>query len=138
MPSSRSTGRTCSSWSRVHSEYRALHLDEAERAHLHNLARAANNGARAPRRPARQQVRPAVQRLLDAMTMAPAYVRNGRMDVLAANRLGRALFAPLFGSPAKPTNMARFIFLDPAAPAFCQEWDRLASHTVAAAGRSRA
>ena len=110
---------------------RALHLDEAERAHLYDLVRAANNGARAPRRPARQQVRPAVQRLLDAMTMAPVYVRNGRMDVLAANRLGRALFAPLFGSPAKPTNMARFIFLDPAAPEFYQEWDRLASDTVA-------
>jgi transcriptional regulator with XRE-family HTH domain len=110
---------------------RALHLDDAERAHLYDLARAANNGARAPRRPARQQVRPAVQRLLDAMSMAPVYVRNGRMDVLAANRLGRALFAPLFGSPAKPTNLARFIFLDPAAPEFYQEWDRLASDTVA-------
>jgi len=110
---------------------RALHLDEAERAHLYDLVRAANNGVHAPRRPARQQVRPAVQRLLDGMTMAPVYVRNGRMDVLAANRLGRALFAPLFGSPAKPTNMARFIFLDPAAPEFYQEWDRLASDTVA-------
>ena len=103
---------------------RALHLDEAERAHLYDLARA-------PRRPARQQVRPAVQRLLDAMTMAPVYVRNGRMDVLAANRLGRALFAPLFASPAKPTNLARVIFLDPAAAEFYQEWDRLASDTVA-------
>ena len=66
-----------------------------------------------------------------AMTMAPVYVRNGRMDVLAANRLGRALFAPLFASPAKPTNLARFIFLDPAAAEFYQEWDRLASDTVA-------
>jgi transcriptional regulator with XRE-family HTH domain len=110
---------------------RALHLDEAERAHLYDLVRAANAGPRAPRRPARQQVRPAVQRLLDAMIMAPVYVRNGRMDVLAANRLGRALFAPLFGSPAKPTNMARFIFLDPAAADFYQEWDQLASDTVA-------
>jgi transcriptional regulator with XRE-family HTH domain len=110
---------------------RALHLDDAERAHLYDLVRAANTGPRAPRRPAKQQVRPAVQRLLDAMTMAPVYVRNGRMDVLAANRLGRALFAPLFASPAKPTNLARFIFLDPAAPEFYQEWDRLASDTVA-------
>jgi transcriptional regulator with XRE-family HTH domain len=110
---------------------RALRLDDAERAHLYDLARAASNGARAPRRPARQQVRPAVQRLLDAMTMAPVYVRNGRMDVLAANRLGRALFAPLFDSPARPTNLARFIFLDPAAVEFYQEWDRLASDTVA-------
>jgi hypothetical protein len=72
-----------------------------------------------------------VQRLLDAMTMAPAYVRNGRLDVLAANRLGRAVFAPLFDSPAKPTNTARFMFLDPAAPAFYYEWDRMASDTVA-------
>ena len=110
---------------------RALHLDDAERAHLYDLARAANTGPRAPRRPAKQQVRPAVQRLLDAMTMAPAYVRNGRLDVLAANRLGRAVFAPLFDSPAKPTNTARFMFLDPAAPAFYYEWDRMASDTVA-------
>src|SRR3984957_20138009 len=74
---------------------RALHLDEAERAHLYDLVRAANTGAHAPR-PAKQQVRPTVQRLLDAMTMAPAYVRNGRLDILAANRLGRAVFAPVF------------------------------------------
>src|ERR1700721_4290643 len=60
---------------------RALHLDEAERAHLYDLVRAANNGGRAPPRPARQQVRPAVQRLLAAMTMAPVYVRNARRDV---------------------------------------------------------
>jgi transcriptional regulator with XRE-family HTH domain len=110
---------------------RALHLDDAERAHLYDLVRAANTGPRAPRRPAKQQVRPAVQRLLDAMTMAPAYVRNGRLDVLAANRLGRAVFAPLFDSPAKPTNTARFMFLDRAAPAFYYEWDRMASDTVA-------
>jgi transcriptional regulator with XRE-family HTH domain len=110
---------------------RALRLDDAERAHLYDLARTAGHGPRAPRRPARQQVRPAVQRLLDAMTMAPVYVRNGRMDVLAANRLGRALFAPLFASPAKPANLARFIFLDPAAAGFYHEWDRLASDTVA-------
>jgi transcriptional regulator with XRE-family HTH domain len=110
---------------------RALRLDEAERAHLYDLVRTANAGPRAPRRPAKQQVRPAVQRLLDAMTMAPAYVRNGRLDVLAANRLGRAVFAPLFDSPARPTNTARFMFLDPAAPDFYDEWDRMAGDTVA-------
>jgi transcriptional regulator with XRE-family HTH domain len=110
---------------------RALRLDEAERAHLFDLARAASPGPRAPRRPTRRQVRPAVQRLLDAMTMAPAYVRNGKMDVLAANQLGRALFAPLFASTAQPANLARFIFLDPAAQEFYQEWDGLAGDTVA-------
>jgi transcriptional regulator with XRE-family HTH domain len=64
---------------------RALHLDEAERAHLFDLARAAATAApRAPRRPASQQVRPSVRRILDSMTTTPAYVRNARLDILAA------------------------------------------------------
>ena len=119
---------------------RALQLDEAERAHLYDLVRAAGPGRKTPGRPARQQVRPTVQRLLDAMTMAPAYVRNGRLDVLAGNRLGRAVFAPLFESPFQPVNTARFIFLDPAAVEFYQGWEQIAGDTVALlraeAGRS--
>ncbi len=120
---------------------RALHLDEAERAHLFDLARAAAPaGPQAPRRPARQQVRPSVRRILDSMTSAPAYVRNARMDILAANRLGAALLAPVITSPAKPANNARFLFLDPAAPAFYPEWERQAQDVVAMlraeAGRS--
>jgi len=120
---------------------RALHLDEAERAHLFDLARAAAPaGPRAPRRPARQQVRPSVRRILDSMASAPAYVRNARMDILAANRLGAALLAPVITSPAKPANNARFLFLDPAAPAFYPEWERQAQDVVATlrteAGRS--
>ena len=113
---------------------RALHLDEAERAHLFDLARSASTTARAPRRPARQQVRPSVQRILDSMTTTPAYVRNGRMDILAANRLGRALFAPVITSPAqtqKPANAGRFLFLDPGAPQFYLDWERQAQDTVA-------
>ena len=46
---------------------------------------------------------------------APAIVRNTRVDYLAANRLGRALYAPLFESREQPANSARFTFLDPAA-----------------------
>jgi hypothetical protein len=112
---------------------RALQLDEAERAHLYDLARTANSGAaaRTRRRPGPQHVRPGVQRLLDAMTTAPAYVRNGRLDVLGANQLGRAVFSPLFATPGRPVNIARFIFLDPAAPEFYLEWDSLAGDTVA-------
>ncbi|MFC8616080.1 helix-turn-helix transcriptional regulator [Micromonospora purpureochromogenes] len=112
---------------------RALQLDEAERAHLFDLARAANatpGTARTRRRPS-QQVRPGVQRLLDAMTLAPAYVRNGRLDVLAANQLGRAVFAPLFDASTRTPNIARFIFLDPAAQDFYVEWEQLAGDTVA-------
>lgn len=110
---------------------RALQLDEAERAHLFDLARAAQPAGPARRRPARQQVRPVIQQALDAMTGAPAYVRNGRSDVLAANDLGRALFAPLFDSPARPANTARFVFLDPRAGGFFADWDRVASEIVA-------
>ena len=112
---------------------RALQLDEAERAHLFDLVRAANVNmpARAPRRPARQQVRPSVQRILDSMATTPAYVRNGRLDILAANRLGRALFSPVFDSPAQPVNPARFLFLDPRGPEFYVEWERQAQDTVA-------
>jgi transcriptional regulator with XRE-family HTH domain len=112
---------------------RALQLDEAERAHLFDLARAASakTAARTPRRPAGQQVRPAVQRILDSMTTTPAYLRNGRMDILAANQLGRALYAPIFDSTAQPPNHARFIFLDPSATEFFAEWDRAAGDTVA-------
>jgi transcriptional regulator with XRE-family HTH domain len=120
---------------------RALHLDEAERAHLFDLARAAAPVApHAPRRPARQRVRPSVRRILDSMASAPAYVRNARMDILAVNRLGAALFAPVVTSPAKPANNARFLFLDPAAPAFYPDWERQAQDVVAMlrteAGRS--
>lgn len=113
---------------------RALQLDEAERAHLFDLARTANTtaaAARTRRRPNQQHVRPGVQRILDAMTTAPAYVRNGRMDVLSANQLGYAVFAPMFANPVGPANIARFIFLDLAAKDFYVEWDRLASDVVA-------
>jgi transcriptional regulator with XRE-family HTH domain len=119
---------------------RALQLDEAERAHLFDLARAAHPAAPARRRPARQLVRPGVQRILDAMTGAPAFVRNGRMDLLAANQLGRALYAEHFASPAQPANSARYIFLDPRATSFYLDWDRVASDAVSIlrseAGRS--
>ena len=108
---------------------RALQLDEAERAHLLDLARAAAPGTR--RRPAAQRIRPGVQRILDAMTGAPALVRNGRLDYLAANRLGRALYAPVFDSPAGPPNSARFLFLDPRSPDFYGDWDRTANDLVA-------
>lgn len=43
-------------------------------------------------------LRPAIQRIVDALD-APALVRNGRLDVLYANPLGRALYAPLYDSP---------------------------------------
>jgi len=109
---------------------RALQLDEAERAHLHDLARVANTGSRSRRRPV-QRVRPSLQQLLDAMTDAPAFVRNGHLDILAANQLGHALYWPIFQSPHGPANTARFQFLDPDGPGFFPDWSEVANSTVA-------
>ena len=110
---------------------RALQLDEAEVGHLYDLARAAGGTPRTRRRPARQQVRPGVQRVLDAITGAPAYVRNGRRDILAANRLGRALYSELYVDPVRPVNVARFVFLSPRSRDFFLDWEGAANDTVA-------
>jgi hypothetical protein len=108
----------------------ALQLDEAERAHLFDLARTANTAAR-PRRSGPQRVRPSVQRILDAMTAAPAYVRTGRLDILGVNRLGHALYAPVLDGQTLPVNIARFLFLDPRASDFYVDWDKAANDAVA-------
>ena len=96
----------------------ALRLDEAERAHLVDLLRTASPARPPRRRPTRQQVRPTVQRVLDSMTGTPAFVLNGRLDILSANALGLALYAPIYADPVRPPNNARFIFLDPHATEF--------------------
>jgi transcriptional regulator with XRE-family HTH domain len=83
---------------------RALHLDEAERQHLLDLARAAGPARRARRRPPPRQLRPNVARILDGMTEVPAFVENGRLDVLAANQLAQALYAPMFADPTQSAN----------------------------------
>jgi hypothetical protein len=119
---------------------RALELDDAERAHLFDLASAAQPAeARDRQRRAKQLVRPAVQWTLDAITDAAAFVSNERLDLLAANHLGRALFCELYAAPARPVNCARFVFLDPKAEAFYDDWEHVAGECVAilrsAAGR---
>lgn len=110
---------------------RALQLDEVERTHLFDLVRATQTAT--PRRPGRPKrpVRPSVQRMLDAMPGAPALVRNGRLDLLGGNALGRALYSQHFDSPFQPANSARFAFLDPRAQVFYVEWERLARDIVA-------
>jgi len=109
---------------------RALQLDEVERAHLIGLVRTANAARPARRRATPQRVRPSVQRVLDSMTGTAAFVRNGRLDVLAANQLGYALYSPAFGDPARPVNLARFVFLDPKSREFYGDWDGIAHAAV--------
>ncbi|MGH9057307.1 MAG: helix-turn-helix transcriptional regulator [Acidimicrobiales bacterium] len=110
---------------------RALQLDEAERAHLFDLARASSTPGHADRKPTRAKIRPSIYRVLDALT-APAYVRNSRMDVLAANQLCFALYADILSPQTLPQNLARFVFLDPRANEFFLDWNTVADDTAAA------
>ena len=107
----------------------ALQLDDAERDHLHRLVHAAATKRPTRRSPAKKRVRPTIQRMLDLMP-TPAYLRNGRFDILAANDLGRALYSPLFERTDQP-NSARFTFLAPAASEFFLEFAKVESDCVA-------
>ena len=109
----------------------ALQLDEAERAHLADLIRAATT-ERPPRRtPSPQRVRPSITRLVDVMGAIPACVTNGRLDVLYANDLAEALFSDVFRDPVRPPNLARFVFLDARSRTFYRDWEKAAADTVA-------
>jgi transcriptional regulator with XRE-family HTH domain len=110
---------------------KALQLDETERRHLFDLVRASQPAASLRRRRARPQLRPAVQQMLDAMTTVPAFVRNGRLDLLGANRLGRALYSQHFDSHAQPANTARFVFLDDRSQTYYLDWNTVAADVVA-------
>jgi transcriptional regulator with XRE-family HTH domain len=110
---------------------RALQLDETERSHLFDLARAARTSTPRRRPRTQQRIRPTVQHMLDAMSGVPAFVRNGRLDILGTNRLGRALYSEHFDAAAEPVNTARFLFLDPRATTFYVDWDRVANDVVA-------
>jgi transcriptional regulator with XRE-family HTH domain len=112
---------------------RALQLDAAERGHLRDLLRTAATPRRPSRRtPARPMpVRPSVQRLMDAMHDAPAVVMNGRLDIVASNALGRALFSPLFDDQGPAPSNPMFVFLSPAAKTFYRHWETVANDTVA-------
>ncbi|WP_079124718.1 helix-turn-helix transcriptional regulator [Streptomyces lushanensis] len=108
---------------------RALRLDDTERGHLLAVARR----TRAHRTPtAPQRVRPGLYRVLETVGDAPAMVLGRRMDVLAANRLARALFTDFEALPHRERNMVRFIFLDEAARELYIDWESSARGSVAA------
>jgi len=108
---------------------RALQLDDVERAHLFDLVRAAKQRP-SRRRRTPERVRPSVQRVLDTITEAAAFVRNGRLDILSANRLGYALYSEVFANPDRPANLARFVFLDRRSREFYGDWDGIADAAV--------
>ena len=109
-----------------------LRLDGDERAHLGRLLAALTPEARKRSRvAAKDPVSPGLRVLLDSLDHLPAVVFNGRLDILAVNALGRALYAPVYDLPGRP-NSARFLFLDePSARDLFPEWERIAGDTVA-------
>jgi transcriptional regulator with XRE-family HTH domain len=112
----------------------ALQLDDTERAHLFDLARAADGiptSGRARRRATRVSVsRPSLSWALDAITDGVAFVRNQQQDLLATNALGRVFYRQLIGDGGRTPNMARFQFLDPASREFYPDWDLFAQMCV--------
>lgn len=112
---------------------RALELDEAERAHLFDLSRALRPISPPRRRAPRRGLRPSIQHILDGVTGAAAFVHNARLDNIAANQLGRALYSDMFSraTGAGPVNSARYVFLDPGARDFYVDWERAANDVVA-------
>jgi hypothetical protein len=117
-----------------------LQLDEAERAHLLQLADSSAPSRAAGTHRFQAQLRPSVERILASITGAPAYIRNARIDVLAANSLCFALYADILSPGVLPLNLARFMFLDPRSEDFFVDWETGADELAAAlrveAGRS--
>ncbi|MUL41396.1 helix-turn-helix domain-containing protein [Streptomonospora sp. PA3] len=113
----------------------ALLLDEDERTYLLDLSRAARPARRRPHRRRDAEVPPSVQWMVDAMTMAPAFVRDGRLDIVASNALCRALYSPMFDSDTTAdrgcANFPRYFFLDPGSADFFADWEEGARATVA-------
>ncbi|NHU45543.1 helix-turn-helix transcriptional regulator [Rhodococcus sp. A14] len=113
---------------------RALELDDAERSHLFDLHRSALSSPQRVRSRRTKAVRPMVQRLLDGYT-GPAFVRNARHDLVAANQLAYVFYSPLYPDqlhpdPSKAVNFVRFCFLDPRAHEFYPDWDQMADGAV--------
>ncbi|CAN7210811.1 helix-turn-helix transcriptional regulator [Microbacterium foliorum] len=113
----------------------ALQLDDAERAHLLDLARAADgipSSGRSRRRSAKPGgARPSLQWALSSITDAIAFVRDPRQNLVATNDLARAFYSPVIGDGGRTPNLARFQFLDPAARDFYPDWDLFAEMCVA-------
>ncbi|MEW1952077.1 helix-turn-helix transcriptional regulator [Terrabacter sp. NPDC080008] len=113
---------------------RALQLDDAERAHLLDLARAADGiptSGRPRRRAAgRPASRSSLQWALESIQDAVAFVRDPHQNLLATNALGRAFYSPVIGEGGRMPNLARFQFLDPASRDFYPDWELFAGMCV--------
>lgn len=121
-----------------------LQLDDVEQSHLRRLIRGASAQTATPARPAPQELRPSLRYLLDAVEGAPAFIRDGRLNLRGANELGRRLYSPHYETHAEAAgrsengdvqaasaNIARFVFLDEGARTFYTDWEKVAGDIVA-------
>ena len=128
-----------------------LQLDDVEQSHLRRLIRGASADAAVQGRPAPQELRPSLHYLLDAIEGAPAFIRDGRLNLLGANELGRSLYSPHYrahaeaagpteegGVQAAGANIARFVFLDEGARTFYTDWEKVAGDTSSSSSSASA
>lgn len=109
----------------------ALRLDESEREHLFDLSRTANASPLRRRATKAVTVRPALVHVVNTVSGGPAFIRNGRLDLLASNELGRALYADVFAETPN-LNLARFAFLQRhLSDRFYPDWGLAADQCVA-------
>lgn len=108
---------------------RALQLDETEVEYFFDLAKAASKNTKKIKRTA-GALRPNLQAVLDSFQTVPAFVRNSHLDLLGTNSLGRAVYSPILESRVANGNMARFVFLDPAALEYYGDYMKIAEDTV--------
>ncbi len=115
----------------LHAIASALLLDEVERQHLLDLSRAA--GPRSRRPSPVGKVHANVRQLMDAMPGLPASIQNGRLDLLATNPLGRALYTEVYDRRRGPgfPNLARYLFLDEHSEQTFPDWNTVAGDAVA-------
>lgn len=106
----------------------ALHLDAAERAHLHQLA---HGTPPAPAPPAVETLAAGLAELVTRLDPCPTYVTGRRWDVLAANRAACAVWTDWAALPPAKRNMLWWTFTDPAARSLLVDWEHEASALLA-------
>ncbi len=111
---------------------RALQMNSAEREHLYSLLGATPGVVRGRRRNVSRSARPAIQRILDGIVDAPAVVLSDSRYLIAANRLGRGLYSPMYEASVDGIpNTIEYTFLEPSAHTFFVGWEKAASDSVA-------
>lgn len=108
---------------------RALMLTDVEREHLFLLGL-----GRPPevRYQATEGVTPRLQRVLDALTLSPAYVKNSTWDIVAWNHVASVVLADYAALPVEQRNGLRLVFTNPRVRAAMSNWERDARFVVAA------